>query len=203
MPMLGPSMANTMFGLFAGKGFLGPRLFDHCQVIGNGSILSVIGKPFVTADIGLIPGIGVGVGIGVIGFIEPAMVGTMIGTMASFGFIGPRLIDTCQVITQSLIAEMALATLTSAHTPVFLGAGTVVPASILVIEPEWTGNIIAQGVPKGFIGPQYFNYARAIATGLTSGFLTATGVVSITGSFTGPAPPGPLPGAGAGTGVIT
>lgn len=197
---LDPSrMAANMFGILRGKGFKGPRLMDYCLAISEGSVMSIAGKSFATADVGTIPGAGVGTGTGLTAIQQGTVQGTTVSTAQGTKFKGPKLVDVADAFGQALIAECSQATLSSTHAPVFAGAGNIIPGSIPVVDAEWSGNIFNQGKAKRFIGPEWMNWCKALAAGGVAGFATATGVVAIAG-----APAGiPVPGAGSGVGVIS
>ena len=192
-------MATDMFTRYKGKGFKGPRLMDYCTVISQGSVMSIVGKPFATIDVGSVPGAGVGAGVGIIGVVADTVKSTTVSTANGTQFKGPRLTDAAQVYAEALVLEISLATLASTHAPVFAGAGTIVPGSIPVNIQEWAGNIFTTGKGMRFIGPQWFNWCKALATGGVTGFATATGSVVIAGSPAGT----PSSGGGSGVGVIS
>lgn len=203
--IVGAAWAADLMGKLSAKGFSGSYLSVLTNVVGNGSALHVIGKPFVTQDVGLIPGVGVGVGVGITGLSASTISDEIFSNCVStFGQSGPKLKDFCDAMAQSCVAQMALATLTSTHTPVFAGSGTVVNGSIGVVPALWGSSIAGLGTAAGFVGPQWSNWANAIGKGHANGVInTGAGTVTITGSFTGVVPPGPLPGAGAGAGTIS
>lgn len=192
-------MAADMFGRYRAIGFKGPRLMDHCTVISQGSVMSIVGKAFATADVGSVAGAGAGIGMGLTAVPASTVKSTVVATAKGTQFKGPRLEDAAMVFADALVLEITMATLTSAHAPVFAGVGTIVPGSIPVMVNEWAGNIFTIGRGMRFIGPQWFNWCKALATGGVQGFQTATGTVVITGSPAGI----PAPGGGSGAGVIS
>ncbi len=153
---------------------------------------------FVTVDAGLTIGAGAGTGVGLTGIVPSVIQGLVFSKAASLGLIGPRLLDIADAYAQALVAQAALITLVSTHTPVFSGVGTITPGSIPVLGPEMGGNITIQGLSQAMIGPQWPSLATALGEGGAAGFLTATGSVAITGSGA----PG-TPGAGAGAGTLS
>lgn len=205
MAIVGAAWGSDLMGRLSGIGFNGSKLSILTDVVGNGSALHVIGKPFSTVDVGSIPGIGVGVGVGVSGLSASAISSDIFSNCVStFGQSGAKLKDFCDAMAASCVAQMALATLTSNHTPVFLGSGTVTVGSIGVVPAGWGSSIAGLGSAAGFVGSQWTNWANAIGKGHANGVKnTGTGTVTIAGSFTGSIPPGPLPGAGSGSGVIS
>lgn len=197
----GPSWSSTLFASLSGKGFVGTKLMDLTDAVGIGGATHVVGKPFVTIDSGTIPGTGVGVGVGII-----ALIGSLISTLifsqavSLFGQAGAKLMDLTDSVGDACVSELALATLMSMHPVVFSGGGIITPGTILVIGAAWGSAVDAEGAAKGFIGSEWSNLATAIGTGqATHVAALGTGTVVITGSPTGP----PVPGAGAGTGVIS
>lgn len=201
MPINGSAMSATLMGLLAGAGFIGEKLKDMCDAIGNGSVMSVAGKTFQTMDTGTVPGIGVGNGVGLMGLVPPMISMTIYGkSVGSFGQPGQNLLPLCDSVANALIMEMAKATLMSNHPLVFVGVGTVMPGTIPVQPSEWGNNVESQGKSAGFEGSQWGNLANAIGVGCAGGFGTATGVVTIAGSPTAPIP---VPGAGVGIGSIS
>lgn len=203
MPMSDSSMTNTLYGILSGKGFKGPKLMAYCKAVSGGSVMSQVGKSFNTADTGLIPGVGAGIGTGIMGLVQSAMKGNIIGAGQGLDQKGPKFPDLADGIATAVIAEAGNALLTSAHGPVFLGVGVVIPGSIPVVASEWAGNIQSLGAASQFKGPKWPNHCKAIGNGCVQSYPTATGIVTISGSFTGSIPPGPLPGAGAGAGVVS
>jgi hypothetical protein len=191
--------ASTLQGILSGKECSGPSLPDLCKAIGTGSVMHLAGKTFQTIDVGTTVGAGVGTGAGLSGVVPDTVAMTIASTAKGLFKTdgGPKLQDICDAIAQCLVQQLATITLTSAHAPVFVGAGTVVPGSIPVVGEAW-GSAIAGAC--SFNGPQWPNFAKAIGMGCAAGLATATGAVVILGS---PAIPVPVPGAGAGTGALS
>lgn len=205
MPLIGAAWGSDLMGRLSGAGFVGSKLSVLTNAVGNGSVLHVVGKSFATVDVGLIPGIGVGVGVGVTALSASAISAEIFSECVStFGQSGSKLKDFCDAMAASCVAQMALATLTSNHTPVFSGAGTVTVGSIGVVPAGWGSSIQGLGAAAGLVGSQWANWATAIGKGHGNGVKnTGTGTVTIAGSFTGSVPPGPLPGGGSGSGIIS
>jgi hypothetical protein len=195
----GSAWSSDLYGRLSGIGFLGSRLHDFTDAIGNGSQLHVVGKAFATSDVGTIAGAGVGSGTGISG-VDPSLVSSTIYATAIglFGQFGSRLQDLCDALGQNVVAQMLTAQLDSTHTPVFAGVGTIVVNSITVVGPAWASSI--EGAAPGFIGNKWPDLAQAIGQGFFTGvFSGGTGTVTITGSPSGI----PSPGAGSGVGTIS
>ena len=196
---MGSAWSSDLFGLLSGQGFIGSRLMDFTDAVGNGSETHVVGKPFTTMDVGSVAGSGAGVGTGIVG-IDPSLTSTTIFSQALglFGQSGSRLQDLCDALGQNLVNQMATAQLTSTHSPVFAGVGTVDVGSIGVVGPAWGTAMQTEGDGSGFIGSQWPNLALAIGVGFFTGVSSGgTGTVTISGSPSG------TPSGGAGTGAGT
>lgn len=202
MALSGSGWSAALYASLSGKGFVGSRLMDFTDAVGIGSVNHVVGKPFATTDTGTVPGNGVGSGTGVTGLSSAAISSAVFSlAVGFFGQAGSRLQDICDSIGDTCVAQMALATLTSTHTPVFAGTGVINVGSIGVVPSGWSGSVNSEGAGNGFIGSQWPNFATAIGQGQASQVLaTGTGTVTITGS---PTSPTPVPGSGSGSGVIT
>lgn len=172
------------------------------NALAAGIVMSISGKSFNTADVGLVPGIGVGAGIGVVGLVSSNMVNTAIAAMPTTSY---NAIPMMRAIMNAVVTHLGnAAVLTSNHTPVYQGVGTIVIGSIPVSISEMTTNIDNQLTLAGANGYNRNILSQCISTGIVDEILSAgTGTVTITGTFTGSPIPGPLPGAGAGVGVIT
>jgi len=200
MSLVGSRWSSNLAGKLAAKGFIGARLHLFTDAVGNGSQQHTVGKPFATQDVGTIPGIGAGTGTGIT--VGGAAASSNIFALASAaGFVGRRLQDICDACGQTLQDEYGQATLTSNHTPVFLGVGTIVQGSIAVIGPLWGTQIQSLGTGENFIGQKWPDFALALGAGQAQEVLAhGTGTVTIVG---GPTSPTPVPGAGAGVGVVS
>lgn len=200
MSLIGSRWSSTLFGNLSAMGFVGTHLQKFTDAVGLGSVAHVAGKPFATADVGSVAGAGVGTGVGIVGIVE-ADLSNLIFTkcVSRFGQAGSHLKICCDALAASCKTEMALATLTSSHAPVFLGAGTVVVGSVGVVPLGWGADIAAAGTLQSFIGVQWPNFSAAIGEGQAEHVIAnGTGTVAIVGS--GGIPSG---GAGAGAGVIS
>lgn len=191
MAMVGAAMASAMQSMLVSTGNLGVSVPVLCNAVGNGSILSVVGKTFTTVDTGTGTGAGVGLGTGIMGVSSSIIAnGISAAYLQRFGMMGPTMPKIINAIAAALEEQLALATLTSAHSPVYVGSGVVTVGSILVNASEWANNI--QSLAPSFIGKTWPGLCQAIGTGCASAFATATGQVVITGA--GPAPPHPYSG---------
>lgn len=199
MPFVGARMSNIFSSLLAGRGFRGPRLRDFTDACGLGSQKTIVGKTFNTVDVGSVPGTGVGTGTGLFNIPLSVVANGIISVCAGFGFRGPLLPAIAQDYASSLVNESGKTTLSSTHSPVFLGTGTVVPGSIPVVDVEWGNNIFSIAQSRGFIGPRWSQFAFALGVGSVRGYKTATGTVAIVGSPSGI----PVGGGGTGVGVLS
>jgi hypothetical protein len=195
----GPGWSTDLYGNLTGIGFSGSHLHDFTDAVGLGSGTYLPGTAFVTADVGSVPGVGVGAGVGITGLSASTISdGIYSAAVASFGQAGPKLKDTCDQLAATCVSQMALATLVSADTPVYLGVGTIVPGSIAVSGSLWGTAITAQGAT--FLGKEWPNFASAMGTGMAANIQSSgTGTLTIVGA----APPTPVPGTGAGTGTLS
>ena len=175
----------------------GTNLSRFCLAISTGVVNSIVGKSFITVDVGSVAGVGVGAGIGISGLVSNTMQTTALNTMTRQG---PNAAKTMKVIMDSVVTHLGSATLVSADTPVFVGAGTITVGSIAVNVSEMQNNILIQLNGQGASGSNRSNLALAIATGIVNEILAAgTGTLVITGTPSGT----PSPGVGAGTGTIS
>lgn len=194
-----PLDANALGGLIQTnlKAFNanGPNLTVFCNAVGKGICDHIIGKPFVTADVGSAPGAGVGAGIGIIGLSPADMAQVALSTMSSKG---PNADKFMQAIMLGIVTHLAEATLTSVHSPVYAGAGTIVPGSIGV-DPDGLAGTLQNALKSANAkGPNLGNLCKALATGITTNILAnGTGIVIISGAG------GPGSGSGSGSGVIS
>ena len=194
----GSNWSTTLLASLGGKGFVGTRLSDFTDAVGNGGQSHVVGKPFTTTDVGTVPGTGAGTGTGIVGMVAAAISSLIFAAAsASFGQFGTRLMDVTDSIADACLSEMALATLTSTHSPVFAGTGTVDVGSIPVVAAGW-GTAIFAAAPS-FLGTQWNNFAQALGEQATNVLAAGTGTVTIAGSPSGD----PSGGAGTGVGVIS
>jgi hypothetical protein len=202
MALSASTLASLIQANLAAQGAVGSNLSKFCNAIGKGVVESIVGKAFTTADVGLIPGIGVGTGTGIQGLSSAIMKSTALSLMSSRGVNADKMM---QAIMDAVVTHLSsAATLSSTHAPVFSGSGTVVPGSIAVVAAQMSSNIDSELSAQGAVGVNKTNLATAIGTGIANNILSSgTGTVAISGSFTGPTPPGPIPGAGSGAGTIS
>lgn len=202
MTMDGSNMSGTLFSALSGLGFSGDNLTDYCDAIGIGSIDNhLVGLAFTTEDEGTTPGAGVGTGTGLSGLDETALANALFQAhVSAFGQAGDDLQDLCDQLAAALISEIALATLSSTHTPVFSGTGEVVPGSIPVDPTAWGSAIESEGAGFGFVGDNWPDAAESVASEYAAAMANATGTVDITGS---PSSSSTSPGTGTGSGTLS
>lgn len=202
MALSAPALAALIQGNLAGQGAIGSNLTKFCNAIAKGVVESIVGKPFTTTDVGLVLGIGVGTGTGIQSLSASTMKATALSLMSSRGENADKMM---QAIMDAVVSHLSSsASLSSTHAPVFLGSGTVVVGSIAVVAAQMSSNIDSELSAQGANGANKTNLSTAIGTGIANNILSAgTGTVAITGSFTGPIPPGPIPGAGVGAGTVS
>lgn len=180
------------------EGATGYNKTKFSDAVGAGIVESIIGKAFVTNDVGLTVGIGVGIGTGIVGLSDSDMISIALSQMATQGKNAFKLM---KAIMDAVITELGNATLTTADAPVFLGVGTVNTGTIAVIESEMAFNIDTQLANVGAKGKNRTNLSKAIAAGVCRQIISnGTGTVTITGS---PTIPIPVPGTGVGAGTIS
>jgi hypothetical protein len=197
MPLVAPLMVTQIAAALVSKGFIGVNTPLLAQALGLGSVLSLVGKPFSTTDTGSGPSAGVGVGVGLQGVSAGALKTLLLTSATSKGLVPtPQLQDLFGAYADALVAQLALATLTSAHTPVFVGSGTIV-GGITVPAPAWASAIQSQA--PTFVGTNWPVLCSVFGEASSQAMLTATGTVVISG----PPPPTPAPAVGQGTGTIT
>lgn len=176
----------------------GSNLTPFCTAVGAGIVMSVVGKAFVTSDVGLVTGIGAGVGTGITGLDSGDMVSIAIAQMVTTGSNAQKLM---QAIMNATVTHLGQASLVSIDPIVFVGSGSIVVGSIAVIQSEMASNIDSQLASVGAKGSNRTHLANAIAAGIAQEILAAgTGALVITGS---PTIPIPVPGAGPGSGTIS
>jgi hypothetical protein len=194
-------MTATVISALSAKGFVGTGLPSFAAAIGTGSVLSLVGKTFSTSDMGSTASAGVGVGIGLTGVSSATIKGAMMLEALSKGFTPTtQQSDVFEAVGDALVTELAIASLTSTHTPVYVGTGTIDVGSIMVTASEWGGNIESTGAGLGMSGDKWPDFAAVLGKGCVAGMATAAGNVVITGVPPGtPVPPsGGIDGVGSG-----
>lgn len=203
MAIVGTVWAAELYTQLQGKGFLGSALMDFCTAVGQGSENHVVGQTFDTVDVGSIPSAGPapGSGVGISGFSDADISNAVFARcVAAFGQAGSKLKDVCDAIGLSCLSQMALADLSSLHSPVFLGSGTITPGSLSIDGAGWGGEIDTEGLGLSFNGLHWPDFADAIGQGQADHVQPeGTGTVTIAGAPSGP----PVPGAGTGSGSIS
>ncbi len=168
-----------------------------CLGVAKGVVMTIVGKPFVTQDIGTIPGPGVGNGTGIKALMYDNMTSKAMAIMPSKGVNAKKLYDAINMAVVDHLKQSA--TLKSTHAPVALGVGTLMHISSILI-PEMAKNIDDQLMANSAKGVNRKIFSLCCATGICTDILqNSTGTVIIIGSPVGI----PSPGAGVGAGVIS
>lgn len=200
MAMSGSNFSSTMQALFLSLvGTIGSSTPDLTDAVGQGGIDdSLIGGTFATVDVGTVPGAGVGIGTGLTNVTDSG-VSSLIFTelAAAFGGGGSNLPDLCDAAGGAFAAEVALATLSSTHSPVFSGTGTIV-GGVIPVAPQGPAIEVA-GIANGMLGSHWGDTANAIGDAFTTALLSASGEVTISGSSSGET----SGGGGTGTGTVS
>jgi hypothetical protein len=202
MTISGAQMSGFLYTEFSNVGFAGENLLDFCDGTGNGSANTLIGKGFSTVDTGTTPGNGSGSGVGLT-IDDVALKGNLYSALvAAFPNNPPaefdNRLDFCEAIAKATKSIAASITLTSNHTPVFLGTGNINGGSIIIGATLMKLAIYAG---TSFTGENWLDLAGVIGDTITDYFeQSATGSVTITGS---PTSPTTVPGSGAGSGTMS
>lgn len=195
MPIIGSTWTGLVSAQMATQGMVGPNVPDFATAVGSGSASHVVGASFGTSDIGVVAGTGVGIGVGIV-VAGPAIASAIYGYASGYGWSGPNLMNLCTAVGNACSIALLSALLSSTHSPIFSGTGTVISVSIGVIGGTW-GGAIQSAFP--FTGPQWANMCQAIGKGCADVIhASAVAIVSITGVGA----PG-TPGVGSGIGAIT
>jgi hypothetical protein len=207
MALSGSALSALIQSELSAKGFTGVQLTTFSQALGNGIVNGTSGiLTFVTADVGTIPGTGVGTGTGILGLSEASIASLIYSTgqgfWSSFQNNGPGIKwqDLCDAIAKATVTHFSSdALLTSAHTPVFVGVGTVVSYSGVTISGM--KSTIEAATPPSWLGWRMPELAEAVSTGIVTELLSHSpaSTVVISGVPSGP----PVPGSGSGAGVVT
>lgn len=194
MPMLGVTFAAKLLTGFSSVGFVGMSTPILAQAIGDGAMLKILGTPFDTIDTGTGTGTGVGTGVGLVGIVG-AVVAAQIQTaiISSSGSPPtPDMINMTNAIGDALQQEVALATLITSHSPMYVGVATITPGSIGVTGSDVGDSIKNTGILASFIGSDWPDIAKAIGTGIGDSFALANATITVVGA--GPPPPAPFVG---------
>ena len=200
--MLSDSVWNSNLLLqFSAIGFIGTSVLDLTDALAKGFVTHIVGKPFVTSDVGLL-GTGTGNGNGVgLTVASPLISSSIYASMLTKGFRGSQLLSTCQAIGLACNITLLLATLTSTHT-LISGTGTVIPLTIGVSASGMSSDI--QNSTTILVGDKFPDFCDAVAEGLVNAIITtAIGSVSITPNPPTATPGSPGTGTETGLGVIT
>ena len=199
MSLSAGALGNLIFSNMQAFGANGSNLHKFTTAVGTGIVTSIVGKSFVTADAGLVEGFGAGSGTGLTGPQPSAMESIALSLMPTKGKNAEKLMNAIMAAT---VTHLGSASLVSTDAPVFLGAGTIIPGSITVVESEMANNIDSQLLASGAKGKNRTILANAIAAGVARQILSAgTGTLTIAGS---PLPgKTPTPGSGSGSGTIS
>jgi hypothetical protein len=189
-------LGNLIDSNLSGFGAIGSNRLIFSNAVAAGIILTLVGKSFTTSDSGSTSGSGTGAGIGLTGMNSSIMTSLAIATLPTTGVNASPLM---QSIMNAVVSHLGSnATLTSSHSPVYSGSGTIIIGSIPITITEMSGNIDSQLSLAGAAGSNRTVLSTAIATGIVTQILTsATGIVTISGSGSGSS------GSGSGTGVIS
>lgn len=177
-----------------GKGGVNRKKF--CDALAKGIVMTIVGKPFITQDIGTVAGPGVGNGTGIKTLQYSDMTQIALSMMPSKGANAQKFYD---AINMAVVTHLQQASLKSTHAPVALGVGTIMHISS-ILAPEMLNNIDQQLQANGAKGVNRKVFCLCVSTGICTDILqNSTGQVIIIGSPIGI----PAPGAGVGAGVIS
>jgi hypothetical protein len=198
MALSASTLASLIESNLTAIGAKGSNLHKFCSAVAAGIVMSIVGKAFVTADVGLVAGVGTGIGIGIQGLISSSMKSEALSLMSSQGKNAEPLMRAIVDATVSHLSSSA--SLSSIDTSVFSGVGTIIVGSIAVVPNEMGQNIDSQLQNVGAIGSNRTNLSNAIGIAIAKGILSSgTGTLIITGVVIS----GPSPGAGSGTGTVS
>jgi len=192
--------SGALLSEFTGRGFSGSKLSEFSSAIGAGSASSVIGASFTTVDVGSVVGPGAGVGTGILTLVATRLRDALVSSFTSrFGSAGDKLLDTAEAVADTFVSQLGAVTLSSTHTPVAVGVGTLVVGSIGVVASSWDSAMKSLGDGAGFIGDKWPDVTEIIAEECVSELLGfGSGSVVISGT---PVPG--VPGAGVGSGTLS
>lgn len=189
---------TALLAQMSSHGWTGINLPVLSNAIAVGSVTGLVGTTFSTTDTGVVIGTGTGTGVGITGVSVSTLASTIFAlASASFGNSGINLLTLCTDIATVCVSQLATATLTSAHSPVFAGTGTVTVGTVNVIGSNIETPMLAAA--PAFTGINWPQLVSAISTGMETIIkASGTGTVTITGAgFPG------VPGAGTGSGVLS
>lgn len=168
-----------------------------CKGLAMGIVMTIVGKPFITQDVGTVAGAGVGNGTGIQTLQYDDMTQIALSMMPTKGENAQKLYN---AINKAVVDHLkSSASLKSTHAPVAIGVGTIMHISS-ILAPEMAKNIDDMLKAQGANGENRMVFALCAATGICTDILkNSTGQVIIVGSPVGI----PAPGAGVGAGVIS
>jgi len=194
MALSASTLGSLISANLTSDGAIGIKRDTFSLALAEGIIEHIVGKAFVTADVGSGTG-GIGLGTGITGLSAANMATTALGLMTTQGPKAPTFM--LQIMTAVVSHLSSNATLTTVNPSVGVGVGTVVVGSIAVNASALASSIQSKLVADGAQGSMLGNISLAIATGIATEIITAgTGTVVISGIAN-------LPSAGSGTGVIS
>lgn len=198
MPIVPIDWDLDLLGNLQSYGWEGESLSAFTLSLGQGSALGIIGTSFTTQDTGVTPGAGTGSGVGISLPDSSELASKLqINLTARFGQSGDELPNLCLAIADMVVDKMQLASLTSSHTPVSIGSGTV--DSISVVGTLITSSILLLGL--AFVGEKFLDIAEALGEEIEA-FINDEGEGSVVISGSPPLPI-PIPGSGTGSGVLS
>lgn len=203
-------MQSTMSASFASfGGGAGKDLKKFCDTIADGVDMSIKSTAtFTTQDVGTGPLCGglisaTGSGTGLI--VPPGISLSIISSkLSSSGFIGKGVPMICSAIDSAFVTYMATASLSSTHSTVYLGSGTI--SGVTLSSSAIKTNIMLNATLNELLGEKTIDLMDAIASGVSDALKAAIGQVTISGSIMpptcliGPVPvPNAAPGGGSGS----
>lgn len=186
--------------------FNGTQLDNFCNALGNGIITSVTGfLTFTTSDLGLPLGSGTGIGSGILGLSNSTISADIFSKGQTFWSAyqndgpGKKWEDICNAVGISVKSHFSSAAiLTSVHTPVLNGTGTVITYSGVTISAMKTAIVNAAPSSWSAPGARFPELAEAVATGVVT---ELTGHIPVDIIIIGAGAAGPT--VGTGTGIVT
>ena len=144
----------------------------------------MVGKGFTTTDAGTVSGTGSGTGTGITGVpAGPLSTAIFAALVLAFGSSGVDLPTITDALSDALAAQLALTSLSSSHSPVYIGTGIVDVGSIAVDAGAWGTAIESLGITSGLLGDDWPDFATEAASEMASAIIAGgTGSVTISGS---------------------